>query len=201
MIRQDHKLVYQVDYRGYGLFLGEKFRNFNPTAGDVDLNGVPDLIICQEQGTWRTETHIVELGARFRPILKFQSVFPPHFSRGRSGELLVTVRDSTFSGWRYCHADSPYPMVVLRLVDGTLKLAPDCMTGEPNLDLGPVEQPRVVAALTNSMTRALYTGHPALCLRALRASRLSPKQQADFLNDFKAKLRTSPWASQLADQI
>lgn len=195
---QEH--YYHLESRGLRLHVGEA----GAQSGDLNGDGVPEFVVVEELGEWQSVTHILSLGQSCRELVRLKSVFGPRFSRDQNGRLLASVNDSTFSCWRYSHAMSPHPEVVLRLNGAIFELASEFMLKTPPHDieqrlaeLQSLDEPGSCARLTALMVNLLYTGHPDLCLEAIRRTRLSPREKSDFLCDFRAELRKSPWAASL----
>jgi len=198
-IQQGEELVYHKTVRCHDLFLGDVRWENRPVAKDANSDGISDLIITEYLGDHACVTRVVQLGAHFQELDSFESESPPELSRDGQGRLLAKTRDQTWIGWRYGSASSPRPRIVLRLEGARFQLAPELMREKPDFELllesANSDSP---ALLTQAMTRLLYTGHPDLCLQALRRSGLTKQQQTNFLHDFRERLGTSPWANELA---
>lgn len=198
--------VYTLESRGMRMFIGEKSRSFNPKAQDVSGDGVPDLIVVDELGEWSAKTRILSLGKKCKQLVQLDSVFVPRFSRDHQGRLLAEIRDQTYSCWGYDHASSPYPRIVLRLQANRFVLAPELMRSPPvksKINLSEIKAVdwKTGGRLTALMVDNLYAGHPEECCSILRRTSLSEKQQRHYMRALKARVRTSPWAAQLATQL
>jgi len=178
----------------------------NPTKLDAslrDLNadGLPEMLVVERLGEWRAITHILRLSPNFKELNRLETIFPPRFSYDSQGRLLAQTFDPAIG-------PRPYPPVTLRLQGAVFQLAPELMPHPVSPET--VREWMALARRKNDdrqlglrfvMGHALCAGRPDLALRALHWTPYSPSQRRAILRNFRAEVRRSRWASDLAREL
>jgi hypothetical protein len=185
---------------------------------DITGDGQPDLVISKWSGGANCclTFHIFEIGPKFRKIGDIDAEFGdqgPHFIQLDHGSgLQIQIYDWTFVNWHTDFAQSPAPRVILLYKHGRYRVAPDLMCTQtadmkevaarvrqvtdqakdlhggswPDADIPPV--------LWATMLDLIYTCHrltPWLFVDTAWPQKVHGKE--DFVNDFTAQLKQSPY--------
>ncbi len=185
---------------------------------DITGDGQPDVVVSEWSGGANCclTFHIFEIGPKFRKIADIDVEFGdqgPHFVHLDHGPgLQIQIYDWTFANWHSDFADSPAPRVVLRYQHGRYRVAPDLMC-TPVADMkdvaAKVEKVREEAKdlrggswpdanipplLWGTMLDLIYTCHRLTAW--LFVDKAWPQKvggKKDFVNDFIAQLKKSPY--------
>jgi hypothetical protein len=96
---------------------------------DFDGDGIPDLIVCHDNGNAGNAYAVYSLGPKPKTLWKIDAwrSSAQFIDVDGDGKCEALARDTTFYGWKACNACSPMPLVVLKAVKSRLEMAPSLM--------------------------------------------------------------------------
>jgi hypothetical protein len=185
---------------------------------DITGDGQPDVVVSEWSGGANCclTFHIFELGPKFRKITDIDAEFGdqgPHFVHLDHGPgLQIQIYDWTFANWHSDFADSPAPSVILQYKRGRYRVASNLMC-TPVADMkdvaAKVEKVRaetkdlrggswpdadIPPLVWGTMLDLIYTCHRLtawLFVDTAWPQKVGGKE--DFVNDFIAQLKRSPY--------
>jgi hypothetical protein len=119
-------------FDGLGDFIAEKEESGMNPLTDLNGDGVPDLVVtgfCNGGDNYK----IYSLGKTARLLATLHTVRSSAAFKDvdNDGKYEVLACDPTFFGWQVCNAESPMPLVILKLSGKKLKLATLLMRTQP----------------------------------------------------------------------
>lgn len=185
-------------------------------VADLDGDSVPDLVVVAYSGgahcCWTY--FLIRLGADPGLIANITFENGASFDRrsdDNSAETIITSTDSVWNYWQSCYACTFKPLIILRLKNGTLSLAPDLMAKPLPADFADIErrmteiiskvdftlqEERVEPAdYWHFVVELIYTGHEEEAIDLVRRTwtENGPEREL-FLAELLANFESSPWA-------
>ena len=195
---------------------GDKARNAAIPAGrDITGRGIPNLVISEWTGGAHCcfSYYVFEMGDTFRQIAKLDVSHADlsHFEDlDNNGTLKFVTSDFTFAYWKTSFADSPAPDVILTFRDRLYRLDARRMHKPPPAEqvlFEMSEQVRTDEAWRNRdqpsglwriMLDLIYSGNADTAWKFFDKAWPENVQGKDqFLEEFKAQLKTSPYWVQI----
>jgi hypothetical protein len=198
-------------FRIGGLHQDEETSSLLPIGADITGDGQPNLVVAEWTGGAHCcfLFHLFAIGSEFRLIQTIDAGHSDSIDFENLDDdpaLEFQMEDWTFAYWQTSFADSPAPVVIMKYQGQRYRMALDLMR-EPGFS--PVELSQLAARfkalpdwefepppvqLWSSMLDLIYTGNRDQAWDLFERSwpgGISGKDE--FLTEFKAQLRTSPF--------
>ncbi len=130
-------MTFHIDRAGETIYSCTKYYavcNVMPVgvAGDITNDGTPELVIESYSGGAHCcfGYYVFSLGHELERIVYLDGIDAQFEIRDLDGdqEYEFIGRDDTFNYWNACHADSPFPLVILRYEGGALRFADELIS-------------------------------------------------------------------------